>query len=295
MTGPASGVTIQEALRRGAAALRFAGVEEPELEAEILLRHVLGLSRAQIITRFPQDLTPEQHAAFQDLLDRRRARQPTAYLVGHREFYGMEFLVTPAVLIPRPETELVVEAALEIGRRMAASGTPPVVVDVGTGSGVIAVCLAQRLVPSRVIATDVSAGALAVAGYNARRHRVAGRIEFRCGDLLDPVPEPADLIVSNPPYVPTDVWAALPPEIRDHEPRAALDGGPDGLDVVRRLLARAPGHLRPGGAVVLELGHGQARAAVELACDAFPGADVAVRPDLAGHDRVVVIQTPGGP
>lgn len=293
MIGPARGVTVQEALRRGAAALRFAGVEEPELEAEVLLRHVLGLSRAQIIARFPQDLTPEQQAAYHELLDRRRAHHPTAYLVGRREFYGLEFMVTPAVLIPRPETELLVEAALAIAGRMAAGGEPPVIVDVGTGSGAVAVCLAQRVVPSRVIATDVSAGALAVAGYNARKHRVAGRIEFRCGDLLDPVPEPPDLVVSNPPYVPTDVWVALPPEIREHEPRLALDGGPDGLDVIRRLLAQAAGRLAPGGALALEIGHDQGPTVADLARAAFPGAAVTVRRDLAGHDRVVTVETAG--
>ncbi len=227
-------------------------------------------------------------------------------ILGRREFRGLEFEVTPAVLAPRPETEIIIEAALELrwGRRpasarlrrgapkrCAAGGPPATIIDVGTGTGCLAVCLARELPGARVIATDISAAALDVAARNASRHDVTGRVSFVRTSLLTGLSGPAGLIVSNPPYVPTADIPALPPEVRDWEPRGALDGGADGLDVVRALLDEAPRVLAPGGWLIMEFGFGQedgirgavSRSALDL---------VAIRADLQGIPRTLVATTP---
>jgi release factor glutamine methyltransferase len=264
--------------------------DTPRLEAEVLLAHVLETSRAVLIAHHERPLTPAQLDQYQALVRRRAANYPLPYLTGRIEFYGLEFEVTPDVLIPRPETETLVDLALR--RR------PARVVDVGTGSGCIAVSLAVHLPEVTVYAVDVSPAALAIARRNAERHGVAERVRLLAGDLLGPLPGPLDLIVSNPPYVPTDERAALPASVRDHEPRLALDGGPDGLALVRRLLAQAPAVLRnpapvtgcPGGGLLIEIGANQGEAASRLARAFFPHATVRVHPDLAGRDRVLEVQ-----
>ena len=280
--------TAHEALRRAVITLRANGIADPEIEAEMLLRHVLGLDRAYLFLRLPDALTAEQEEEFRTLISRRLAHVPAAYLTARREFYSMSFAVGPGVLIPRPETEHVVEAALDAGRQMLRERIT--FVDVGTGSGAIALAVAKHLPALRVLATDCSPAALAVADLNAKRLRLAGRVTFLHGDLLEPVVEPVDIVAANLPYVPTGVWEQLPSEIRDHEPRAALDGGEDGLRVIDRLLAAVSRRLNPGGAVILEIGHDQAAPLRALASERLPGAAVEMRRDLAGHDRVALIR-----
>lgn len=283
-------MTGQEALRRAAATLRARGIEDPEIEAEVLLRHVLQLDRTYLFLRLPEELDPEQVEEYQRLIGRRLAHVPAAYLTERREFYSMSFAVGPGVLIPRPETEHLVEAALEAGRAMLDRQERVTFVDVGTGSGVIALTVAKHVPALQVLATDVSAAALAVADLNAKRLRLAGRVRFLLGDLLSPLTEPVEIIAANLPYIPTDVWSALPPEIREHEPRTALDGGDDGLRVIDRLLAAVPHHLAPGGIVILEIAFNQAAALRRLVDERLPGATVEIRPDLAGHDRVAIVR-----
>ena len=268
--------------------LRDAGVEEAHLEADVLVRHVLGLERADLLARPETPLAPAQSAMLEGLLARRERREPLAYLLGRREFHGLDFRVTPAVMVPRPETETLVEEALAWARSRPA---PVTVADVGTGSGCIVVTLAVRLRDVRFLATDVSTVALAVAEENARRHGVAGRVRLLSGHLLQPLPGPVDLIVANLPYVPSGRLDSLQPEVRDHEPRGALDGGPDGTDLLRPLLRQAGAYLQPGGALMLEIDEEQGPALAEAARCAFPAAAIRVLPDLAGRDRVLVVRT----
>ena len=268
--------------------LQAAGVEEARAEAGVLVRHVLGLDRADLLARPDTPLSPAQAAALEGLLARRLRREPLAYVLGHREFHGLDFRVTPAVMVPRPETETLVEEALAwAGARPA----PVTVADVGTGGGCIAVSLAVRLPDARFLATDVSPAALAVAEENARRHGVAERVRLLSGHLLEPLPGPVDLIVANLPYVPSARIDSLQPEVRNYEPRHALDGGLDGTDLLRPLLREAGAYLRPGAALMLEIDEEQGMAMTQAARSAFPAATVRVLPDLSGRDRVLVVQT----
>ena len=263
----------------------------PRLEAELLLTHVLDCSRAHLYAHPEHPVRSRQHAGYQELLDRRAQGEPLPYLTGHLEFYGLDFAVDPRVLIPRPETETLVELALELISRHPS----PLLADVGTGSGCIGVALAVHAPLARVYALDLSPQALRVAQANALRHEVADRVTFIQADLLEALPEPVDLIVANPPYVAHQDWPSLPPEVRAHEPRLALDGGPDGLDLIRRLLHQAPTYLRPAGAILVEIGATQGPAAARLARQAFATADVTVQTDLGGRDRVLCIEMPGQP
>jgi release factor glutamine methyltransferase len=276
--------TIGEWQRRAARRLEAAGIEPAEtlLEAEVLLRHVLGLNRAQLLARRADRLPAQAAAQLTPLLDRRLAREPLAYITGRREFFGLEFTVDRRVLIPRPETEGLVERVIGL-----AHGAPAIV-DVGTGSGCIAVGLAVHLPSARLTAVDVSAEALALARLNAARHGVAERISFVQGDLLSALGDRFDIIVSNPPYILSAEIATLQPEITRYEPHTALDGGGDGLDVIRCLLRQARVRLKPGGALVLEIGAGQGQAVAALARAALPGARVTVEHDLAGLERYVI-------
>ena len=268
--------------------LQDAGVEEAHLEADVLVRHVLGLERADLLARPETPLTLTQAAALEGLLSRRLRREPLAYVLGYREFYGLDFRVTPGVMVPRPETETLVEEALAWARARPA---PITVADVGTGSGCIVVSLAVRLPCVRFLATDVSTAALAVARENVRRHGVAGRVRLLSGHLLQPLPGPVDLIVANLPYIRSARLDSLQPEVRDYEPRGALDGGPDGTDLLRPLLRQAGAYLQPGGAVMLEIDEEQGAAMAEAARSAFPMAASRVQRDLSGRDRVLVVQT----
>jgi release factor glutamine methyltransferase len=279
---------VEGALAAAVQRLRSEGVESPRLDAELLLAHILGVNRAAILTRPERRLSPKELTSFRDLVARRAAREPLAYILGHREFFALDFVVDARVLIPRPETETLVEHALGIARHMPG---PIEIADVGAGSGAIAVALAVHLPEAVVYALEGSADALQVAAENACRHGVGGRVRCLVGDLLTPLNGPVDLITANLPYVTTEEWVGLPPEIRDYEPRAALDGGPDGLALIRRLLEMAGDYLRPGGALLLEIGAGQGQAVVVLAHQhsRSPQADVHLYQDYAGLDRVVVV------
>jgi release factor glutamine methyltransferase len=278
---------VREALAQAVESLRNQEVESPRLDAELLLAHVLQVNRAAILTWPERRLAPKQLTSFRDLVARRAAREPLAYVVGHREFFGLDFSVDPRVLIPRPETELLVERAIEIAR-----GIPlqPKIADVGAGSGAIAVAVAVHLPSAVVYALDSSAGALAVVAENAQRHGVADRVCCLMGDLLTPLPEPVDVVVANLPYVTTEEWTALPPEIRDYEPRPALDGGADGLAFIRRLFETACRTMRPEGAILVEIGASQGAAATTLARETCPDAQVTLCRDLAGLDRMIIVR-----
>jgi len=281
-------VNLKEALREGALLIHKAGSDEAQVEAELILRHTLYLDRVHLYQRLQDRLTDEEQETFQRLLNRRLAHEPTAYILGHREFFGLEFEVTPAAIIPRPETETLVELVIAFARDHGES--PVTIADVGTGSGAIAVSLAHVIPQAQIIAIDISPEALSLAARNARRYGVTDRIHFLCGDLLQPLEAPVDIIAANLPYVRSDDWEAMPPEIRDHEPRAGLDGGPDGLRVIERLLDQAPARLNPTGALFAEIGDEHGGAARALARKAFPCAEIEVECDLAGMDRVLVIR-----
>ena len=287
---------LDDALAQAATRLANEGVESPRLDAELLLAHALGLNRASILARPEQRLTPKQLTRYRDLVARRSDREPLAYIVGQREFFGLDLMVDQRVLIPRPETELLVEHALDLARRKAALSAASLrIADVGAGSGAIAVSLAVHLPGATVYALDHSADALEMVAENARRHHVASRVHCLRSDLLTALPGPVDLITANLPYVTTSEWQELAPEIRDHEPRSALDGGPDGLALMRRLLAMAGPNLLPSGAILLEIGASQGVAATTLARESIPLAGVQLVQDYAGLDRLVIVETgPGG-
>lgn len=299
-------VNVDSALAWAAERFARAGCESPRLDAEILLAEALGANRAHLLAHGQDALPPAAWERFQGWAARREKREPVAYLIGRREFFGLDFAVTPAVLIPRPETEHLVEEALAISHRMSLrakrsnpaplkeemrDGAGVAIADVGAGSGAIAVSLAVHLPGARVCALEASADALAVAWRNADRHRVSDRMCFVQSDLLERLPWPADILAANLPYVGDAEWDVLAPEIRLHEPEMALRGGTDGLDCIRRLLHQAPARLRPGGAVLLEIGASQGTAVGELALAAFPGASVRIIQDYAGLDRVVIVET----
>jgi len=283
-------VNVGEALLQGRRLIESIGSDESPLEAELLLRHALSIDRVRLYQRLTDNLPRRDEQRYRKLLDRRLDREPTAYIVGRKEFFGLEFEVTRAALIPRPETEVLVEIVVAFIQSQY-RGSPVNVADVGVGCGTIAVSLAYELPNVNVVATDTSKRALKLAQRNAQRHEVADRVAFAQGNLLAPLTEPVGIIASNLPYVPTTDWQALPPEIHDHEPRAALDGGEDGLRIIRRLLRRAPEHLGPAGTVFAEIGDEQGQLAADAATSVFPDARVEVRPDLAGLDRVLCVYT----
>lgn len=281
---------MREALRRATARLTQAGIEEPALEAELLLRHALAFDRTQLYQRLRDELPPEADSAYRALLERRLHREPTAYIIGCKEFYCLDLEVTPVAAVPRPETELLVEETLAIAHRRG-HDAPLTVVDVGTGCGAIALALAGGLPHAEIIAIDCSPAALDLARRNARRLSLASRVRFLCGDLLAPLEEHVDFIAANLPYCRSGDWESLAPEVRCYEPRQALDGGPDGLRLIDRLLRQAPTHLRPRGAILMEIGCDQGEALRVLAAETLPRATVEVKQDLAGLDRLISVQT----
>lgn len=282
---------LAKALRHAREMLAAHNIEDASLEAELLLRHTLGKSRAELYLDLNQDLGPAQTTAFWQFVERRLEHEPAAYITGHREFYGLDFYVDRRVLIPRPESELLVEKALEwaTGR----SDEAALICEIGTGSGAIAITLAWYLHRSQVYATDISPGALEVAARNCRQHRVAQRVKLLGGNLLETLPEPVDLIVANLPYLSRREIEALPPEIADYEPGLALDGGETGLDVIMALSGQVPGRLRPGGLLLLEIGVRQAKTLGTRLRQLMPRATVSVIPDLSGTERVVSLTLPG--
>lgn len=254
------------------------GVPAPRLDAELLLAHALGQKRIDLYLGFDRPVATADRERYRELVKRRAVeRVPVSYLTGTREFWSMSFRTTPDVLIPRPETETLVRVAVELG--------PERVVEVGTGSGCVAAAIAAELPDARVLAVDSSAEALAVARHNLEAHDLASRVELRLALGLSGVHGSFDTVISNPPYIPSGELAGLPDEVR-HEPRLALDGGPDGLAVVRQLIEEAPERLAPGGSLVLEVGSGQARVVEELLL-ARGASRVDIHRDLAGKERVV--------
>lgn len=281
---------VAGALRQAARRLREAGVENAAAEAAWLLAHVLGSSVGQLHLAGERELSAAPAAAFAALVQRRCRREPLQYILGTQEFMGLSLQVTPAVLIPRPETETLVQRLAE--------RLPPgaVVADIGTGSGCIALGLCRVHPTVRVIATDISTAALAVAAENARRAGYAGRVAFRQGDLYEPLAGQAgepllDGIAANPPYVAASEHGDLMPEVRDWEPRDALCPGPDPLAIIRRLVAGAPARLRPGGWLALEVGAGQAPAVAALY--RWAGLTATAYPDRFGVVRCVIGQHTG--
>jgi release factor glutamine methyltransferase len=296
---------VRTALKRGMSQLRAANVPSYTLAAELLLMHALSRDRAWLYSHPEARIDAVGADNYLALIDRRAAGEPTQYLTGRQEFWGLEFEVNPAVLIPRPETEHVIEVALErLGSRgfqtdrHTGERNPSLrIADVGTGSGCIAVALARELPHAEVIASDISAAALEVALRNATRHGVADRVQFIETDLLESVLHGSqvagrgtlsfDLIASNPPYVARDEADTLPREVRDHEPHAALFAGADGTEIYRRLIDQAGSMLQPGGLIVLELGHNSAPYVRELLTQANSWTDVHLTNDLAGIPRVI--------
>lgn len=268
-------------------------MEHERQTAGVLLAHVLGVDRTHLLVKSEEQVGDAHYKSFLRLIERRAAGEPLQYITGHQEFFGLDFSVTSAVLIPRPETEFLVERVIKL---MDDSMQSPVIVDVGTGSGCIAVALAVNLPRARVIATDLSAVALEVARINAERHGVAGRIEFIQGDLLEPL-EPlrledsVDVLASNPPYVNEGTTELIQREVIDWEPREALFGGVEGLDFYRRLLAEGSKFVRSGGYLVFEIGYNQLDAITEIIA-AVEWELVDVTNDLQGIPRTVTLRKP---
>ncbi len=262
------------------------GIEGGRREAELLLADLLRLDRVGLYLQFDRPLQAEELTAFRARVERRARREPLQYILGEAEFWSLPLHVNPAVLIPRPDTEILVEEALRVGR---AART---LLDVGTGSGAVALALARELPDLRVDAVDLSEEALAVAAENALRNDLSGQVAFRREDLRELTGGPFDLVVSNPPYIPAADIASLMPEVRDFEPRLALDGGSDGLEAYRALAAQSQGLLAPGGWLLVEVGIAQAEAVRALFAAAGLG-ELFIRPDYAGIDRVVGGRRPG--
>jgi release factor glutamine methyltransferase len=265
------------------------GLESPRLDAEVLLAHVVGCKRIDLYgLRHGEEASAEMRQKFKELIRRRIEGAPVAYLVGKKEFYGLDFAVGPAVLIPRPDTENLLTEALTQARQLES----PKIVDVGVGSGCVAVTLAKKLAAADVTAIDISADALAQAKANADKHGVLNRIRFMLGDLLAPLDRAAqfDVIASNPPYIATEDIPTLPIGVRDYEPRAALDGGPGGYVILERLAEQAPSYLKSGGFLIVEIGAPQEKRARDILQS---HAEFRLGPtifDHSGHPRVLKAQ-----
>ena len=281
-------MTLKQTFSHARGILDTNNIEEAALESELLLRHTLNISRVQLYLNLDYELNSKEEETFWHLIERRLSDEPTAYITGHREFYGFDFYVDRSVLIPRPESELLVEKAL----KLAQNRTMPAIAEVGTGCGAIAISLALNLPQTKIYATDISASALKVALFNCQKHGIANRICLLQGDMLDPLPEPVDLIVANLPYVRElelprmNTW--------DFEPPLALNGGRDGLGKIRQLCTQVNGKLNSRGCLLLEIGQGQRRAVTTFLHSLFPSAKIEVTPDLSGIDRVVSLTLPPG-
>lgn len=286
-------MTMEEALKEASKALASLSTEDAPLEAELLLMHILGIDRARLYIRLEDELSSRDEEAYSQLVIRRLSHEPIAYILGHREFFGHDFHVAPGVLIPRAESELLVEMALDFARSEFPHQNP-VIADIGTGSGAIAISLALLLPGARIYATDISSRALEIARVNCERHAVTDRVLLLQGAMLHPLPEAVDIIVANPPYVEDEELEKLSAEIRLFEPVEALLGGRDGLDKVRQLLAEAGGKLSPRGLLLVEIGAGQGEAAASWARKLYPRARVELARDLSGWERVLGVRLVDG-
>jgi release factor glutamine methyltransferase len=260
--------------------------DTPSLDGQVLLAHILSKPRSWVMAHSDHELTAYQQEVLLASTNRLASGEPLPYVLGHWEFYGLDLEVSPDVLIPRPETELLVEKSLDWLESKPGSRSA---IDVGTGSGCIAISLLMRFRDLHMVATDISSSAIAVAQHNAARFSVADRVDFVCCDLLPSDNQAFNLIVANLPYIPTDTMKNLP--IHGKEPALALDGGSDGLELIQRLITLAPSFLSPGGLVLLEIESGQGMAALSLASDNFSRASVHVHRDLSRRDRLLEIQT----
>ena len=279
--------TLRSAMARGLGFLRDAGIDSAQLDAEVLLGHVLGIEKAQLYSALGEPLSAGHRLRFQEVLERRRWREPVAYITGRKEFWSLEFIVGPGVLIPRPETESLVEVALD-RLKSTTSGTPNIL-DLGTGSGIIAVCLAKERIEANIVAVDIDSSALEFARTNGRRHGVSERMDLIHDDLFAALGRKPlfDLIVSNPPYVRTGDLSLLAPEISRWEPMIALDGGPDGMEYYRRVIGVAHEYLAPGSSIVLEMGADMAPVVTELFARSGRYGPASVYQDYGGKDRVI--------
>ena len=282
--------TFRCVLKEAIAKLSSSHSEQARLEAELLLAHVLEMRKVDVITRPDQVLTELQEEQFQQLVERRCRKEPLAYIVGHREFWSLEFKVNPSVLIPRPETEKMIEHLRSLAGDEA-SGKEIRILDVGTGSGILAIVAALEFPKARVTAVDDSDKALAIARDNAFRHHVTERLEFiKMNFMRDwnfPQSDLYDYILSNPPYIPSKQLEQLMPDVRDFEPRFALDGGPDGLACYRYIIANAFSCLKPGGVLIFEVGEGQAGVVKQYLQDHSGFGEIEIIQDLSGRERVV--------
>jgi len=283
-------VTLAEAINNAATLLSTAGITNARLDAEVLLSHIILKDRVWLITHRDDVLDDNHQREFADVIQRRTRREPLQHIIGNQEFWGLEFIVSPDVLIPRPETEFIIEAALAI---VQDRNTPVRIIDLCTGSGCIAVSLAKELTAARVIATDASEKALTVARENTRRHGVSEHIRFLLGDLFEPLEEldirgQIDIIVSNPPYVQAGDLSTLQPEVRDYEPEMALIAGPGGTEIAKRIIQIAPEYLKKNGTLIMEMGLGQADALTRMVEATGAYGDRELLKDLAGIERVII-------
>jgi release factor glutamine methyltransferase len=282
-------VTVSGAHRKYTSTFKEQGIADAADEARVLICNVLKISTAEFFAQPGRLLEDKEQSALAALAERRIKGEPAAYITGCKEFFGIDFNVDSRVLVPRPETELLVEAALEFCRERDGGR---VIADVGTGSGAIAVALALNLPGAFIYAVDISAGALEVAACNIARYGLQDRIKLLQGDLLAPLAVPADVIVANLPYIALDEMRHLPAEVSGHEPEIALSGGERGTEVIGRLLAQAKGRINPGGIVLLEIGIGQEDEIFKMVKRILPSAGVALQTDLAGIKRVVKVTIP---
>ena len=280
---------LSEALQSTTQTLRRTRIDDASVEAELLLGHVLGISKTQLYTEPERSLTSAETKQLRRLVQRRLDPEPTAYILGHCEFYGIDFYVNYHTLIPRPETELIVEQAVEFAHCISQPRKQITIADVGTGCGAIAVSLALALPQAKIYATDISASALQVAEMNCRRHAVSSQVELLQGNLLEPLSQPVDMIVANLPYIKSCEFRDLSPEVRNFEPTTALAGGEDGLGKIQQILEQMPGKLNYGGCFLLEIGQGQGRMVTSLINSYFPQASMEFISDLGGIERVVKV------
>lgn len=285
-------MTVLEVIQRSAEFLTKKGVESPRLQVELLLAHVLRLPRMGLYLNFDRALTPKELDDLRELVRRRGLREPLQQITGSTSFCGLELTVNAHVLVPRPETELLAELGWQFLN--SSSSNPTSAMDFGTGSGCLAITLAAKSPAAQVSAVDISPDALAVARQNAARHQVESRIQFFAGDGFAALPSGAqfDLIVGNPPYIPSQEIGTLEPEVRDHDPRLALDGGADGLDFYRRLAEEAGAFLKPGGRIMLEFGDGQ-EGAIQNLFEQQKWIVEAVKTDYSGRPRILIAHRAG--
>lgn len=277
--------TVKDVLEWTARHFKDKGIRSPRLDAEVLLAHALGADRLRLYLNFDRPLSPDERSRYRELVRRRASREPVAYILGRREFWSLPIRTLPGALIPRPETEVLVESVVDKVRH----APHPRILELGCGSGAVAMAVLRENPRARMVATDISRQALEITRLNAHEIQVLDRLDLVASDLFDAIRPGGefDVVCSNPPYIPTETIAQLDPEVRDFEPLTALDGGPDGLDVIRRLVEQAGVYLKTGGALVLEVGDGQAECVAQLVRGAGGFRKVAKHRDLSGMERVV--------